>query len=56
MTGIKTKEKAYQFRNLIDEITLIQEIRIINFTKIMGIIIKGIKAMTIKVLNHRTLQ
>ena len=56
MTKIKTKEKVYQIGKLKDKITSIQERRIIIFTKIMGIIIKGIKAVSIKFLNHKTLQ
>ena len=53
MTRIKINKKVYQIGGLKDKITLIQEIRIINFTKIPGIITKGIKAVTIKVLNPK---
>ena len=56
MTKIKIKEKVYQIGRLKDEITLIQERKIINSTQIQGIIIKGIKEVTIKILNHRILQ
>ena len=56
MTIIKIKKKVYQIRRLKGRITLIQERRIINSIKIQGIIIKGIKEVAIKVLNHRILQ
>ena len=56
MTKIKIKEKVYQIGRLKDEITLIQERKIINSTQIQGIIIKGIKEVTIKNLNYRILQ
>ena len=39
-----------------DMTTLIKEIRILSFTKILGITTKGIEAIIIKVLNHKTLQ
>ena len=56
MIRIKIKEKVHQIEKVKDDITLIQERRIINFTKILGIITKGIKEVTVKILNHRTLQ
>ena len=46
------KEKMNQFGRQKDEITLIQERKIINSTKTQGLIIKGIKAITTKILNH----
>ena len=36
--------------------TLIKEIRILSFTKILGITTRGIKEIIINVLNHKTLQ
>ena len=56
MTKIKTKEKVYQIGKLKDGITLIQERRKINFTKLLGIITNGIKEVDIKILCLRTLQ
>ena len=53
MTIIKIKEKVYQIGGLKYNITFIQERRIIISIKIQGIIAKGIKAVTIKVLKNR---
>ena len=49
MTKIKIKEKVYQIGGTKDKINLIQDIRIINFTKLHRIITKGIKEVTIKI-------
>ena len=46
----------YLIGKLKDEITLIQQRRILSSKQILVLIIKGIKALIIKVLNHKTLQ
>ena len=46
----KKKQKVHQIGKLKYEITLIQERRLINLSKIWGIVTKGIKEVTIKVL------
>ena len=49
------KEKINQFGRQKDEINLIKERKVINHTKTQGLIIKGIKAVILNVLNHKTL-
>ena len=56
MIKIRIKGKIYLIGKLKDEITLIQQRRILSSKQILVLIIKGIKAIIINVLNHKTLQ
>ena len=54
-TKTKIKEKVYQLGILKSEITLIQGKETINSTETQGIMIRGIRLITIKTLNHKIL-
>ena len=56
MTRIRIKEKIYLTGKQKDVTTFIKERRILSFKKILGITTKGIEAIIIKVLDHKTLQ
>ena len=56
MIKIRIKGQMYLIGKLKDEITLIQQRRILSSKQILVLIIKGIKPVIIKVLNNKTLQ